>query len=179
MRPTLILSLSLLLMACHLSAQELPETEDEFEKEYQERIKKEYLFYPPVYIPKDLTDCFVQLNKLTDKVSRQKFKAMSEEDVRRKLYFSLGKWITQNWGFYGGSRLSHFLKGLGVHHPEDMAVFIMLTYHRNLNRRELKVKDLITEFQEKRNQEWEEQKKRRTIIHEETRKRPKEGEQNQ
>ena len=172
-----LLYLLFLLLGKPLSAQEVefPGTEDQYEKEYQERITKEYLFYPPVYIPKDLTDAFIQLNKLIDPPSKQKFKNMQEEDVRRKLYFSFGKWITQNWGFYGGSRLSHYIKGLGVHHPEDMAVFVMVTYHRNLNKQPLNVKELINEIQDKREQEWNAQRLRGTVIHEEKRQRPRDS----
>src|SRR5690606_32780541 len=85
------------------TAQEFPVTEDQFEKEYQKRIQKEFL--NGVYIPKDLADCFVQLNRLTDDASKTKFKNMPEEDAARKLHFSLGRWIIYNWGFYEGSRL--------------------------------------------------------------------------
>lgn len=42
----------------------------QFEKQYKERIQKEYL--DDVYIPKDLTDAFVQLNRLIDSASKEK-----------------------------------------------------------------------------------------------------------
>lgn len=180
--PKVISSFLFFIFLCFASSifaqDELPETVDAFEKKYQERIKREYLFYPPVYIPRDLTDAFIQLNKLTDTESKAKFKAMSEEDVRQKLFFSLGRWIVQNWGFYGGSRLSHYMKQLGIHHPEDMAVFIMVAYHRNLNRRSLDIKELVTGFKEKREKEKEARKSKGTIIHEETRKRVPPPEEN-
>ncbi len=171
----LILFLAVATIGISQEDADIPATDDQYEQEYQERIRKEYLFYPPVYIPKDLTDAFIQLNKLIDAASRQKFKAMPEASVQSKLYFSFGRWITQNWGFYGGSRLSHFLKNLGVHHPEDMAAFIMITYHRNLNKKPLDVKELITSFQSKRDKEWNDQRIRGTVIHEETRQRSRDS----
>lgn len=149
-------------------AQKPPETKEEYEKAYQDRIVKEYLF--EVYIPKDLTDAFIQLNKLIDEPSKQKFKSMPEEEAADRLFFSFGRWIIHNWGFYGGSRLSHFLRGLGITHPEDMARFIIITYHRNLNRKPLDVKALIERFQAERLKELEERRKEGTILYEETKK---------
>ncbi|MEL6925841.1 MAG: DUF6794 domain-containing protein [Bacteroidota bacterium] len=142
--------------------------EESFEKEYQRRIKKEYLYR--VYIPKDLADAFIQLNRLTDKESLARFKNASEEVASRKLHFSLGRWMIHNWGFYGGSRLSHYLRNIGISHPDDMARFIIITYHRNLNKQKLEVKALIEKLRADRQTEVE---KRRTILHEETRQRPK------
>lgn len=140
----------------------------EFEKMYQERIKKEYL--NGQYIPRDLTDAFLELNKLIDAESKASFKSVPEEEAVHKLYFSFGRWITENWGFYGGSRLSHFVKELGITFPEDMAEFIIVSYHRNLNRKELKVKEQATYFQEKRRKEHEMRASKGKILKEETRK---------
>ncbi|HMN88766.1 MAG TPA: hypothetical protein PKD70_04605 [Saprospiraceae bacterium] len=145
-----------------------PSSKEAFEKAYKERIKKEYL--DGVYIPADLGDAFVRLNKLIDKDSKEKFKNASEEDAARKLHFSLGRWIIHNWGFYGGSRLSHYLRELGITHPDDMAQFIVVTYHRNLNRRELEVKALVEHYKEMRKKEHEARLEKGTVIHQEVKK---------
>lgn len=139
-----------------------------YEKAYQKRIKQEFI--SGVYIPKDLTDAFIQLNQLIDKESKVKFKAVDEKIAARKLHFSFGRWMIYNWGFYEGSRLSHFLQGLGVNHPDDMAYFLMITYHRNLNKNKLNVKELIQEIQERRLQEEAEKEKKGEILFQETRK---------
>ncbi len=144
-----------------------PESGSEYLKQYERRIRKEML--NDVYIPKDLTDTFKELTRLTDKEARMKFMNQEEDVVVKKLYFSLGRWIIHNWGFYGGSRLSHFLKTkLGVSHPEDQAVFIIRTYHRSLNKNELGVKELVRELQAHRTKE---RVKNKTIIKTEKRKR--------
>ena len=137
-------------------------TEEEFEKEYQKRIKKERLF--GTYIPKDLADAFVQLNTLIDKPSQSKFKKMSEEDAVKKLHFSFGRWIIHNWGFYGGSRYSHYLKGLGIHHPEDMASFTITMYHRNLHRKKLNVKEYMENYKAKKEAQRQEQLKKGKVL---------------
>lgn len=171
-KPFLTLCLILAGLAV-LSAQKPPETLEEYEKAYEYRIRQEYLY--GVYIPKDLTDAFIQLNKLIDEPSKQKFKAIDEEEATRRLFFSLGRWISHNWGFYGGSRLSHFLKGLGLTHPDDMASFVIITYHRNLNRKPLDVRPLVEKFKAERLKEQEERRKEGEVIFEETRIRGKEG----
>ncbi len=152
-----------------IAQQKPPETDDEFEQAYQRRIQQEYLYN--VYIPSDLADAFIQLNKLIDQPSKDKFKNHPEEEAARKLHFSLGRWIIHNWGFYEGSRLSHYLKGLGLHYPDDMARFIMITYHRNLNRKTLDVKPLIEEILENRKKEEAAREQTGEVIHTETRKR--------
>ena len=148
-------------------------TEDEFEKEYQERITKERLF--GTYIPKNLADAFVQLNSLIDKSSQAKFKKMSEEDAVKKLHFSFGRWIIHNWGFYGGSRYSHYLKSLGIHHPEDMASFTILMYHRNLNKQKLNVKEYMENYKAKKEAARQEQLKKGKVLKSYKRKRANEN----
>lgn len=163
-----LLSAILLLSGIAAHTQEPAQTKEEFEKNYQFRIRQEVLYGQ--YIPKDLEDAFVELNKRIDTDSKMRFKSVSEEEAVHKLYFSLGRWIIENWGFYGGSRLSYYLRELGVAHPEDMAQFIIVSYHRNLNRKELKIKEQVVAFQEKRKKEHQERVAKGSVLHEETRK---------
>src|SRR5690606_3973134 len=46
-----------------------------------------------VYIPKDLEDCFVQIDKMLNDSSRIEFKKISEEEFTAKTHFGLGIWI--------------------------------------------------------------------------------------
>jgi hypothetical protein len=96
---------------------------------------------------------------------------MSEEDAAIKLHFSLGRWMIYNWGFYEGSRLSYYLKNLGIGHPDDMAQFIIITYHRNLNKTKLNVKELIDHYKLKTEKARKERLEKGEVIHEEKRKR--------
>ncbi len=144
-----------------------PSNEDEYEKEYQKRIKKDYIF--GVYIPKDLADAFIQLNKLIDDESKAKFKNAPEAVAVKKLHFSFGRWMSYNWSFYEGSRFSEYLKNLGIYHPDDMSTFVMLSYHRNLNRVPLQVKEQITQIQYKRQKEKDDKLKAGEVISEEKR----------
>ena len=121
--------------------QETTNYEKAFEKKYQERIRKPYLH--GTYIPKDIADVFNSLNLLIDKKSRAKFKNIDEGIAVRKLFFSLGRWMIHNWEFYDGSRLSHYLHKFELYHPDDMARFIIIEYHRYLRKEPLKAKEVI------------------------------------
>jgi hypothetical protein len=135
------------------------------ERMYAERIKKEYIL--GVYIPIDLTEAFVQLNKKIDDKSKAKFRSLPEEVAAHKLHFSLGRWMQTNWSLYEGSRFSEFLHRMGIFNPDDMAQFVIITYHRNLNKKELKAKDLVEGYKAKHKKEEEERLKRATVIKEE------------
>lgn len=131
-----------------LTAQRPPETAQEYDKNYRRRIQQEYIY--GVYIPSDLGDAFNQLNQLTDRESVQKFRQADEEMAVRKLHFSLGRWIIHNWGFYEGSRLSHSLKQMGLYHPDDMARFVIRSYHRSLNKKPIGAKEQVEALAEAR-----------------------------
>ncbi len=158
-----------LLPATVFFAQEGPASDEkEFEKQYEERIKKDKL--NGVYIPKNLDDAILQLNKIISAESQSVIKAIPEDSVCMLLHQRLGQWIILNWGFYGGSRLSHYLRSAGVTFPDDMADFLILAYHRSLNGKPVNIKELVIGFKEKRKKEFEAEKKKGKVISEETRK---------
>jgi len=143
---------------------DLPNTKEEYEKEYQSRIKKEKLF--GVYIPKDLTEALDILENKMEAPAKERFVAFTEDEVRIKGAFRM--WIKNNWGFDGGSRLSQYLKDRGVHHPDDMAEVIMISLHRHLNNKPLDVDGQVKAIQEKRKKQLEDKQKKAVVIKEET-----------
>jgi hypothetical protein len=142
-----------------------PSDEKEFERQYQERIKKDRLY--GIYIPKNLDDALLQLDKLLSPQKQAELMMMHQDSVVKKLHNSLGRRIIDNWGFYNGSRMSHYLRSAGVTYPDDMADFIILAYHNKLNGKPVVLKDLVKQFRDKRRQEFESRKKRGKIIKEE------------
>ncbi|MCW5924338.1 MAG: hypothetical protein KIS77_18590 [Saprospiraceae bacterium] len=150
-----------------------PGDEQEFEKQYQERIKKDKL--NGVYIPKNLDDAMLQLDKNISPESQAKIKAIPEDSVCALLHNRLGQWMILNWGFYGGSRLSHYLRSAGVTFPDDMADLLILAYHRKLNGKTIAMKELAPPFREKRKKERAEELKKGKVIQEEKRKKETAG----
>jgi hypothetical protein len=127
--------------------------QDAFEKSYNEQYEKniKMIRINGVYIPKDIEDAFVELNRLAEPQAIAKFKNASEEEVLTKLHYGLGQWIIKNWNFYDGSRFSHYLKEMEVSHPDDMAQFTMGSWHRHLNNKPLQLEERAREYREKRN----------------------------
>ncbi len=155
MRKSLSALLFLWLVCCSsffAQAQSLSSQDSVWQKQYEKRILKKTI--NGVYIPANLGEAHRQLNRLISPEARQKFKQMTEDEVRHKLFFSLGRWMTVNWSLYEGSRLGQRMRVLGLYHPEDMAEFIMITYHRKLNKKPLGAKQLIEDMTAKRKAAW-------------------------
>jgi hypothetical protein len=144
--------------------------EEEFEQRYRERITKDKLY--GVYIPKNLADAMVQLDKNISAESQAVIKAIPEDSVVDRLHNRLGRWMINNWGFYEGSRLSHYLRSAGVTYPDDMADLLILAYHRHLNGKPADIKETAQYYRETRKKEFQEEKKEGKVIGEEVRKRP-------
>ncbi len=154
-------------LSATFSQQDVPTptaTKSEFLKKYEERISQTHL--DGQYIPKDLPDALNELNKLTDEASRQKFASVPEEEAARKLYFSLGRWISTNWSFYEGSRLSHYLKEVGISFPDDQAYSLIVAWHRSLTKKPINFKEIRDRIVEKRKKEREEEIKKAEVIKE-------------
>jgi hypothetical protein len=64
-----------------------------------------------------------------------------------------------NWNFYEGSRLSHYLKQMGLSYPEDMANFLIVCFHRHLNGKDLDEKNLVQKYIEARKADLLERKR--------------------
>lgn len=141
-----------LMVAVVAEAQPWKDTSDVKEHAYLQRISASTLH--GVYIPKDLTDAFAQLNELMVPETRQRFKGMSEEELP-KMNTTLGNWIRVNWGFYEGSRITAYLNRYNVSWPEDMSELIIITYHRYLNNKPLDMKALVDHYSEKKFNYWQ------------------------
>lgn len=149
------------LISSHIFAQDTT-YQEQYELEYQQRIKLQKI--NGRYIPKDLNDAMTRLDVLVDAEGQAKFKAQPEDIAVRRIHFSFGKWMIVNWGFYEGSRLSHYLRLQGITYPDDMATTLMTCFHRHLNGKPLEFEKLATEFAEKRRKEVEERLKQGRVI---------------
>ncbi len=148
-----------------------PNNADEFERQYQERIKKDRLH--GIYIPKNLDDALAQLDKLSSEESKKIFLSIPEDSVCQIMHNRLGQWMIVNWSFYEGSRLSNYLRSAGVTYPDDMADFLILAFHKYLNHQNVDIRELVVSFREKRKTAWKEEIQEGEILKEEVRKRPR------
>ncbi len=151
-----------------VQAQKDSTSESTIEDMYAWRLRQSVLY--GTYIPKDVNEVIMELNKKIDAPSKAKFAAVSEDTAATKLFFSLGSWMTRNWCLYEGSRLSKYMQDLGIHQPEHMAKFFIILYHRSLTKKPLDVKALIERFHQKEEEEKRKRLEKGTILHQEKRK---------
>ena len=108
-----------------------------------------------IYIPKNLEDCFVQINSIWCDSIKIKVKNWSEDEFTGKVHLGFGMWMRNNWRLWGGSRLSKYFNDIGIYHPDDMTGIILDSYHRHLNNKEIKLEEQIKYYQDY----WENSKK--------------------
>lgn len=85
-----------------------------------------------IYIPTNLEDCHKELDRglsLNTKASMY----LSSKEGMIKYHFGLGMWLRNNWGLWGGSRLSKYFRSIGMLHPDDMSGVILDSYWHHLH----------------------------------------------
>lgn len=93
-----------------------------------------------VYIPKDLEECFVQLDSLLSDSLKAQIKVLSEDEFSTTAHFGLGLQLRNQWQLWGGSRLSKYLYDLNIYHPDHMSNFILRNYHQRLTSKAIDIK---------------------------------------
>lgn len=102
------------------------------------------------YIPKNLYECFEQLDKFIDDTSRQNIRNATEKDLT-SLHFNFGMFLRNNWGLWSGSRLYEYFSELGVNHPDNMTGIIFTGYYRYLTGEDIKLEEQIQQIQDYNN----------------------------
>jgi hypothetical protein len=97
------------------------------------------------YIPKDLTECLTELEKLLGKDEIESLRKKNEEDLPG-YQFDLARWLRGRWGLWQGSRLAEFFKSGGIFHPDDMSAIILIAFHRYLNKRDINITEVVQSF---------------------------------
>ncbi len=123
-------------------------TDTDMVEDYNWRIMQRML--NGIYIPQDLNDAFYELERNASDQAISRFRNAPGDDLSNKLFFGLGRWMKSNWQFYEGSRFSHYLRGLGLSHPDDMVTFVIESFHLHLNEEDLRIEERVEELRERR-----------------------------
>lgn len=110
-----------------LARQEKQQVEIKERQEYARRLTLETI--NNVYIPKNLEDCFLQLDKLLSEIDKKEMQALPKRDNMIQYHLGLGMWIRNNWGLWGGSRLQKYFNDRGITHPDEMSSIILEYYY--------------------------------------------------
>lgn len=98
-----------------------------------------------VFIPKDLNSCFFELDKLLSDTIKQDIKNKPTEIDLAEYHMGLGRWMRNNWGLWGGSRLQLYFINKNVTHPDNMSGIILVGYNKYLNGQTIDADSLIKE----------------------------------
>ncbi len=82
-----------------------------------------------VYIPRDLGECFVELDRLVSEIDKQEMRALPKRENMIQYHLSLGMWMRNNWGLWGGSRLYKYFHDKALTDPEDMSSIVLFYYY--------------------------------------------------
>jgi len=115
---------------------------DEQINKYRDKQQKDYAYYISktdkdslngIYVPKDLQDCFIQLDKTLSEKDKTEIKNLKSRDETIEYHHGLGMWLRNNWGLWGGSRLQKYFLEKKVNHPDNMSSLILEFYYDWLN----------------------------------------------
>jgi hypothetical protein len=88
-----------------------------------------------IYIPKDIQDCMLALDKqLSDSLKKEIVKK-TNEDFCVTEHFGLGLWIRNNWQLWHLSRLYAYFREKGIKHPDSMSSLILEEYYNYLKQK--------------------------------------------
>ncbi|MBN2363861.1 hypothetical protein JXL83_06995 [candidate division WOR-3 bacterium] len=94
------------------------------------------------YIPVDIEDCFMELNKMLPEETIDKMSEGKESEMIN-YHHGLGTWIRNNWGLWSDSRLADYFNSLGILHPDDMSSIILDSFWKRLNGKPLELEKQV------------------------------------
>lgn len=100
-----------------------------------------------IYIPTNLEDAFSELKKMLHPELLREIKEGTEQNMIQH-HMGLGRWMRNNWGLWGGSRLGKYFNGIGIFHPDDMSGIILDSFWRHLNSKPIELEKQVAHYQQ-------------------------------
>lgn len=82
-----------------------------------------------VYIPPNITACFIELDKKLTPEAVSQLNALKSAGQMGLHHLGMGMWMRNNWGLWSGSRLSAYMKQRGFRDPDSMSGEILRYYY--------------------------------------------------
>lgn len=96
-------------------------------KEYEKRLTLESI--DGTYIPKNLEECFVELDKLLSEIDKKEIQSLPKREDMIRYHHGLGMWMRNTWRLWAGSRLQKYFTDRGITHPDEMSSVILYHYY--------------------------------------------------
>jgi hypothetical protein len=125
-----------------------PYITDYIKKKEQRKINLKADSINGVFIPKDIFECFHQINLFWNDSTKLEVKKLTEKEFLGNTHFGLGMWMRNNWGLWSGSRLSEYFNNLEIYHPDDMSGIILTSYYRFLIGEEVQLNDQVKYYKD-------------------------------
>lgn len=106
-----------------------------------------------IYIPLNLEDCLLQLDKILDDSTKTSIKMPQEEMA--SYHFGIGRWLRSHWNLWSGSRLQQWFEKQGVDHPDNMSGIILSVYQEYLRDKNLDINCLFSDISREIQKEME------------------------
>jgi len=101
-----------------------------------------------VYIPEDLEDCFVQLDKILDDSAKIRIRQRTDIEFCNEVNSDLGQWLRNSWGIRKESRIARYFAEKGLNNPDDISSVILVSYHRHLTDNEIRLEEQINNIRD-------------------------------
>ncbi len=108
--------------------------------------QKPQVSYKKNYIPDNLDQAMAYFDFSWTASSKTKFKQLTEAQMIARCHLGFGMWLRNSWGLWrGDTPIYKYFDKLGISYPEDISSIILVSYHRYLNKRKIKLKQQIAE----------------------------------
>ncbi|MCL6582752.1 MAG: GTP cyclohydrolase [bacterium] len=98
-------------------------------------------------IPKNLDECFTELNNMLGPLAIDEIRNEKESSVRM-FHYGLGTSIKNCWELWRThSPLTQYFNQLGIYHADDMSDIILTSFWRYLNNKPINLEELIERYQ--------------------------------
>lgn len=103
-----------------------------------------------IKIPGDIIEAFNALDIIMSESNSQDaswFKNTDEKKCIASVHDNFGRWIRNNWGLWDKESIMHeYLFKMGLWHADDMSSFLLTSYHRYLNNKDLALKEQVESY---------------------------------
>lgn len=104
--------------------------------------------YPEKYLPESLNDALDYMEYKWTDAEKETFKSKDERAAVSNLHFSYGMFIRNVWLRHGNPKLEKSFAEIGIYALDDISSIILTSFHRKLNKKEIKLEEQIKPYKE-------------------------------